>query len=240
MFQQKRFGLPSECSTKHFILLSAQRNFGFVGLRFVLYLPSSTVHHLRLQFLPSVTSVSSFSHIPLPFQNVNNINLLPRIRRQQDFLSLVKLSLLTEENLQRFGENDCLTDNFACTRHIATPDAIYSRVIDGRRMLFTGARDYKIVIWDLQKAAEERSLQSGLKFEIPNAHNGWIWSITSFDEHSFYSSSWDNNIKCWRYGETAVVSWKSLDICHTWILVYIPDGSMLQRSSSCAWISCSG
>uniref|UniRef100_A0AC35F6L7 F-box domain-containing protein n=1 Tax=Panagrolaimus sp. PS1159 TaxID=55785 RepID=A0AC35F6L7_9BILA len=151
------------------------------------------------------SAVSSRDYWLRRIKNTNNIDLLPRIRNSQDLRSLVKLSVLSEENIQRFDENDCLTDYLICTRHISTPDAFHSQLIDGRRMLFTGARDHKIVIWDLQKAAEEKNLQNGIKFEFVEAHDGWIWAIAAYEERTFFTSSWDQKIKCWRYGESAVM-----------------------------------
>uniref|UniRef100_A0AC34G5N1 F-box domain-containing protein n=1 Tax=Panagrolaimus sp. ES5 TaxID=591445 RepID=A0AC34G5N1_9BILA len=115
------------------------------------------------------SAISSRDYWLRRIKNTNNIELLSRIRNEQDLNSLVKLSVLSEENIQRFDENDCLTDYLICTRHISTPDAFHSQYIDGRRMLFTGARDHKIVIWDLQKAAEEKNLQNGIKFEFNSA-----------------------------------------------------------------------
>jgi WD40 repeat protein len=160
---------------------------------------------IRLLNKSFYAEVSSKEYWLRRIKNVNDIDLLPRIREQQDLPSLVKISALSEENIKRFEENDCLTDYLICTRHISTPDAFYSQVINGRRMLFTGARDHKIILWDLQKAAEEKNLQNGIRSEYHGAHDGWIWAITSYDEHSFFSSSWDQKIKCWRYAESAVM-----------------------------------
>ena len=129
----------------------------------------------------------------------------PEIKSNKDLRELLKINIEVEEIKLRFDENDCLTDYLSCSGHIGTPDAFHTRRINNRRILFTGARDHKVVIWDLQNAVEAKSLQKGIKTEIHEAHSGWIWDISSSDQYNFYTSSWDGSVKLWRYGSSAVV-----------------------------------
>ncbi|KAE9552859.1 hypothetical protein FO519_003924 [Halicephalobus sp. NKZ332] len=139
------------------------------------------------------------------FKDKHDIIVRPEIKRNKELRELLRINIEVEEIKSRFDENDCLTDYLSCTGHIGTPDAFHTRRINNRRILFTGARDHKVAIWDLQNAVENKNLQKGIKAQIHEAHSGWIWDINSSDQYNFYTSSWDGSVKLWRYGSSAVM-----------------------------------
>uniref|UniRef100_A0A7E4VPR0 F-box domain-containing protein n=1 Tax=Panagrellus redivivus TaxID=6233 RepID=A0A7E4VPR0_PANRE len=186
---------------------------------------------ISLQRLPPEVLYQIFSHVPARqvtqnlrkinrrFHNVahssdfwvnkleayDGIRLFPRMRRARDLSSLVRVATELEDNFERFDENDCLTDYLSSTQHIATPDVFHMRMIQNRRILFSGARDHKVVIWDLDAAVEARNLTLGHRADINGAHTSWIWGITTLDDHSLFTSGWDGLIKSWTYGGSVVM-----------------------------------
>ncbi|KAJ9577389.1 hypothetical protein L9F63_006012, partial [Diploptera punctata] len=63
-------------------------------------------------------------------------------------------------------------------------------------LCITGSRDRSLGVWNLSSAVEGDT-------EIPyficsDAHKGWIWKLTSYDD-TIYSCSWDTTIKSWKY-----------------------------------------
>lgn len=78
--------------------------------------------------------------------------------------------------------------------HYAAVDGIH--LMNSGMLCVSGSRDRSIVVWDLSDV-----LNGGT--EVPyqvslNAHNGWIWKLTSCGE-TMYSCSFDSTLKSWHF-----------------------------------------
>ncbi|KZC06275.1 F-box/WD repeat-containing protein 9, partial [Dufourea novaeangliae] len=64
----------------------------------------------------------------------------------------------------------------------------------------SGARDRTLVCWKLPTKDNEKENVT----RINNAHNGWIWDLTSIDD-TVYSCSWDQTVKAWGLTDCGLV-----------------------------------
>uniref|UniRef100_A0A915D0V6 F-box domain-containing protein n=1 Tax=Ditylenchus dipsaci TaxID=166011 RepID=A0A915D0V6_9BILA len=91
----------------------------------------------------------------------------------------------------------------SCIAHYGTIDAVkIFHTSNKKRFCVTGARDRKIILWDLEKVAEEEDKKQWISAQIADAHSGWIWSLNPVNDKKIYSSSWDGTIKEWLITES--------------------------------------
>ncbi|KAL8583492.1 hypothetical protein ACOMHN_056302 [Nucella lapillus] len=95
-----------------------------------------------------------------------------------------------EEHMEHFTFSDAL---------FAAVDVVH--LMEGGRLLATGSRDRYLTLLDLSKYDCSRpETKKDMKLHCINkAHNGWIWSMASLNNH-LYTGSWDTKIKVWDLG----------------------------------------
>ncbi|XP_064624803.1 F-box/WD repeat-containing protein 9-like isoform X2 [Lineus longissimus] len=111
-----------------------------------------------------------------------------------------KACVMREEQLWLWSNPDQTMDHFMLSDGISAPvDAVH--LMSGGSLLASGSRDKYLNLWDLDKidVNEPSSKKDARIVSKMNAHNGWIWSITSHN-HIMATASWDTYIKFWDLG----------------------------------------
>uniref|UniRef100_A0A0M3HPH8 F-box domain-containing protein n=2 Tax=Ascaris TaxID=6251 RepID=A0A0M3HPH8_ASCLU len=127
--------------------------------------------------------------------------------------------------------NGSLKRRVSVTGHLATVDAI--RLMETpahRKVCITGSRDRSLVVWDVNKIAKRVDLESWKLQDVPEAHQGWIWSVCKSGADDFYSCGWDRFVKQWRISNTGVEPVCSAELTAA-VLCVVSDESMVISSS---------
>lgn len=73
--------------------------------------------------------------------------------------------------------------------HFATVDTV--KLLNKGKIAVSGSRDRSLAVWDVNNESATPLDHSH------TAHSGWIWSLASHEDNSFYSCSWDSTVKLW-------------------------------------------
>ncbi|XP_076441175.1 F-box/WD repeat-containing protein 9-like [Babylonia areolata] len=98
------------------------------------------------------------------------------------------------------------TEHFKFTDNLFAAVDVVHLMQDGR-LLAAGSRDRYLTLLDLSKYDSCRpETKKDMQLHCINkAHNGWIWSMASHNNH-LYTGSWDTKIKVWDLAQDFTVS----------------------------------
>jgi WD40 repeat protein len=109
-----------------------------------------------------------------------------------------------EDDYRRWKLENELKKLRSCSQHYATIDAVkLHRTLAGKKLCFSASRDHSILLWDLEKVAQNVEERDCIVAKTEEAHSGWIWGLTLQNDSTFYTSSWDGSFKQWQICESA-------------------------------------
>ena len=69
--------------------------------------------------------------------------------------------------------------------------------IPKQKKILLGSRDRGIHLWPLYPGKEEEGTLRPVA-KLPDAHQGWVWSLSSTPHNDLVSGAWDSKIKFWK------------------------------------------
>jgi len=90
------------------------------------------------------------------------------------------------------------------TSHYASVDTIH--ITDD--VIVSGSRDRGIHLWPLYPGKEEEGTLRPVA-KLPDAHQGWVWSLSSTPHNDLVSGAWDSKIKFWKVSPTGLKETRS-------------------------------
>ena len=117
----------------------------------------------------------------------------PASTNQKSVFSWTQACIMREEEAGVWSNVDAEMMSVTCLNtHYSSVDCV--RVINN--LVVSGSRDRGINIWNTDSLRSTGDTRPAYK--LPDAHKGWVWSLSSCGHGStLVSGSWDNTVKFW-------------------------------------------